>query len=207
LKTSPINDDRLKWYEEGFCDSEVADKVGVSPKAISDWRRSRGLPTVFENRKRLTEWEKTKIQDYLVRYQKYHHVTAEHLKRLERGLTYFVMSLRIPLAKVSQVEVENYVISFNDVDPARRDELLKTDLVKRLKVPDLPMYVLYGFASQIIAVRIFYRDKGCTVCKSIQPLHLHHLKGKYNLLEENLTTLCARCHMIVRHAARQYPGR
>ena len=116
------------------------------------------------------------------------------------------MSLKIPLARVSQTEVENYVISFNQVDRGRRDELLRTDLVKRFRVPDLPMYALYGFASQIIAVRIFYRDKGCTVCKSIHPLHLHHKKGKYNLLEENLTTLCERCHLLIRHAARQYPG-
>lgn len=201
-----MNDDRLKWYREGYCDSEIAEKVGLSSKAISDWRRKEGLSTVFENRQRLTEWERKKIQDYLMIQARYRHATTERLKRLEGGLTLFIMSLKIPLSRVSHIEVENYVISHNQVDLTRREELLRTDLVRRFRVPGLPMYALYGFASSIIAVRIFYRDQGCTICKAIQPLHLHHIKGKYNLLEENLTTLCARCHLIIRHAAEQSPG-
>jgi 5-methylcytosine-specific restriction endonuclease McrA len=201
-----MNDDRLRWYHEGYCDSEIAEKVGVSSKAISYWRRKEGLSTVFENRQRLTEWEKKKIQDYLMIHRKYHNATGERLKRLETGLTLFIMSLKIPLARVSYIEVENYVISHNQVDLTRREELLRTDQVRHFKVPSLPMYALYGFASSIIAVRIFYRDHGCTVCKAIHPLHLHHIKGKYNLLEDNLTTLCARCHLIIRHAAYSSPS-
>jgi Homeodomain-like domain len=203
---SKLEELRKRLYDEGYCDSDIARRLGVSQVTISNWRKKQFLPLVFENRKRLTDWETKQVQEYLAFARQYgRRVTSQTtLEKYERGLTAFVMSLKHQLSQVSQLDVEEYIISHNNVDPTRRDELLKTSLATQFEVPDLPVSRLYSFASRFIATRIFYRDKGCTQCKSFNPLHLHHIKGKYNLLDENLTTLCENCHLLVRHAARRY---
>ena len=129
---------------------------------------------------------------------------TKFLLRIEKGLNLFVMSLNHSLATLSYEDVDSYIISHNEVDLSRKEELLRTNIVRGFKVPKLPIYALYRFANSIIAIRIFWRDKGCIVCKSIYPLHLHHKKGYFNLKEETLTTLCRRCHLLIRHAALQY---
>lgn len=198
---------RQKLYDEGYCDADIGERLGVRKESILQWRRKQKLPVVFENRKRLTDWETKQVQDYLSFLREFGKINKDDtLKKYEQGLTAFVMSLNHQLSQVSQKDVEEYIIKHNRVDLSRREELLRTNLTNKFKVPNIPTRKLYDFASRMIATRIFYRDKGCTQCKSINPLHLHHIKGKYNLLDENLTTLCENCHLLVRHAARRYPS-
>jgi 5-methylcytosine-specific restriction endonuclease McrA len=198
---------RQKLYDEGYCDKDIAVRLGVAQPTITNWRKKRGFSLVFENRKRLTDWETKQVQDYLAFVRKFTHVKSQKtLGKYEKGLTAFIMTLKHQLSQVSQNDVEEYIISHNSVDLTKREELLRTDLARQYKIPDLPVSRLYSFASRIIATRIFYRDHGCTLCKSINPLHMHHIKGKYNLLDENLTTLCENCHLSIRHAARHCSG-
>ena len=106
------------------------------------------------------------------------------------------MSLKHQLSQISQIDIENYVIAHNNVDLTKRNELLRTDLVKKFSVPNIPVTWVYNFASTIIVKRIFYRDGHCTNCGSLNPLRLHHLAGEFNLLDENLTTFCENCYQI-----------
>jgi len=184
-------------YDKGFADEDIATRVGKAKNTIGKWRPRRGLPTVFENRKRLTDWESQQIQDYLAFERKYKIITKEKtLAAHEKGLTAFVMSLKHPLSTVSQKDIEDYIIAHNNVDLTRRNELLTTSLVTRFSVPNIPIRRLFNFASRIIAPRVFYRDKHCINCGSINPLHLHMLRGEFDLNVENLETLCENCHRI-----------
>jgi hypothetical protein len=197
---------RQKLYDEGYCDEDIADRLGVSQPTICNWRNKNNLPIVFQNRKRITNWESKQIQDYLSYERKFRRIKSQKTLALhEKGLISFIMSLKHQLSKVSQLDIEDYIMVHNKMDLSRREELLRTDLVKEFSVPNIPVANLYSFASRIIANRIFYRDGGCVNCKSFVPLHLHHMKGKFNLLDENLVTLCENCHLSIRHGARQYP--
>jgi predicted DNA-binding protein YlxM (UPF0122 family) len=71
-KTDPnIEEQFQKYYDEGFSDEEIAERVGKKNTMVGYWRRKKGLPIVFENRKRLTLWESKKIQDYLAFERKF----------------------------------------------------------------------------------------------------------------------------------------
>ncbi len=200
-KTDPKIEDKVrKLYDDGFSDEEIAERTGRNKATIGQWRKRRGLPLVFENRKRLTFWETHKIQEYLSFERKYRKIKKEKtLAKHEKGLIAFVMSLKHPLSKVSQTDIEDYIIANNSIDLTRRNELLRTDLATKFSIPNLSITSLYGFASTIIANRIFNRDGACTNCRSINPLHLYCSEGKFNLLDENLTTLCENCYNIKRH--------
>jgi 5-methylcytosine-specific restriction endonuclease McrA len=197
-KTDPKTEEQIqKLYDEGFCDTEIAERVGKVKSTIGHWRKKRNLPTVFENRKRLTEWESKQIQEYLAFEQKYKRIKKYRtLATHEKGLIAFVMTLTHQLDKVSQTDVENYIIAHNTVDLTRRNELLTTNMVTKFSIPNIPVSSLFNFASRIIAKRIFYRDGGCTKCGSLGVLHLHMIKGEFNLNDENLETLCENCYRI-----------
>lgn len=203
MKDKQLEERVRALYDQGYPDNEIGPMVGVSNKSIGYWRRSKGLPTVFLDRKRLTVWEKGAIFRFIGRENTWHHYQAQTLQRHEKGLTLFVMSLKKPLASLTNLDVEDYVISHNreEIDLSRREELLRTEEARRFKVPEIPTKLLYEFGSCIMAPRIFNRDKACVVCRKGGALNLHHLKGKFNLLPENLQTLCSRCHIILRHAA------
>ncbi len=201
---SKIDEQIQKLYDEGFSDEEIAGRTGKAKNTIGSWRKKRGLPTVFENRKRLTDWESQEIQEYLAFERKYRKMTNEKtLAAHEKGLVAFVMSLRHKLSTVSQKDIEDYVIAHDTVDLTRRNELLTTNFVTKFSIPNIPVSRLFEFASRIIAARIFYRDGRCTRCGSINPLHLHYLKGKFNLKDENLETLCDNCHRITKRRTDQ----
>lgn len=188
-----------KLYDEGYCDEEIADRIGISKSTVGKWRKRNGLPLVFEKRKRLTYKEEQQIQKYLIQLRKFRKIKKNNtIIAHEKGLHAFVMSLKHQLSQISQADIENYIIAHNVVDLSRRNELLRTDLVTQFSVPYTRVTNLYDFASTIIAKRIFNRDGHCTNCKSINPLHLHFLAGKYNLLDENLTTLCDNCYSIAK---------
>jgi 5-methylcytosine-specific restriction endonuclease McrA len=199
-ETDPKVEEQIqKLYDEGFCDEEIADRIGKAKGTIGKWRAKRGLSTVFENRKRLTNWESRQIQEYLAFERKYKRITKEKtLTAHEKGLIAFVMSLTHQLSTVSQKDIEDYIIAHNTVHLTRRNELLTTSWVAKFSIPDIPVTRLFDFASRIIATRIFYRDKHCINCGSINPLHLHMLKGKFNLNDENLETLCENCYRITK---------
>lgn len=199
-KADPKTDELIqKLYDEGFTDEEIAARIGKVKSTIGHWRARRGLPTVFENRKRLTDWESQQIQKYLAFERKYKIITKEKtLAAHEKGLTAFVMSLKHPLSTVSQKDIEDYIIAHNTVDLTRRNELLTTSLVTKFSVPNIPTSKLFDFASRIIATRVFYRDGHCINCGSLYPLHLNMLKGKFNLNVENLETLCENCYRITK---------
>lgn len=188
-----------KLYDEGYCDEEIADRIGISKSTVGNWRRRSGLPLVFENRKRLTYNEDQQIQKYLIQLRKFRKIKKNKtIIAHEKGLTAFVMSLKHQLSQISQEDIENYIIAHNIVDLSRRNELLRTNLVTQFSVPYTRVTNLYDFASTIIAKRIFHRDGCCTNCKSLNPLRLHHLAGRYNLLDDNLTTLCENCYRIAK---------
>lgn len=188
-----------KLYDEGFTDEEIAARVGKAKSTIGQWRKRSGLPTVFENRKRLTDWENQQIQEFLAFERKYKIVRKEKtLAAHEKGLTAFVMSLKHPLSTVSQKDIEDYITTHNTVDLTRRNELLTTSLVTKFSVPNIPITRLFDFASRIIATRVFYRDGHCINCGSLNPLHLSMVKGKFNLNIENLETLCENCYRITK---------
>jgi hypothetical protein len=199
-KTDPKIEEQIqKLYDEGFCDEEIADRLGKAKSTVGSWRRRRGLPLVFENRKRLTYRETQLIQEYLVYERKFRRIKNEKtIVAREKGLIAFVMTLKHQLSQISQIDIEDYVIAHNEVDLTRRNELLRTNLVKKFSVPQVPVADLYNFSSTIIAKRIFYRDGHCTNCGSLNPLRLHYLAGKFNLLDENLTTLCQNCYNIAK---------
>lgn len=199
-RADPKTEEQIqKLYDEGFTDEEIATRIGKTKSTIGHWRAKRGLPTVFENRKRLTDWESQQIQEYLAFERKYKIVKKEKtLAAHERGLIAFVMSLRHPLSTVSQKDIEDYIIAHNNVDLTRRNELLTTSLVTKFSVPNVPICRLFSFASRIIAKRVFYRDGHCINCGSLNPLHLNILKGKFNLNVENLETLCENCYAITK---------
>jgi len=199
-KTDPKVEAQIqKLYDEGFCDEEIADRMGKAKRTIGQWRARRGLPTVFESRKRLTVWESRQIQDYLAFERKYKKIKNEKtLAAHEKGLIAFVMALKHPLSTVSQTDIEDYIIAHNAVDLTRRNELLTTSLVTKFSVPNIPVSSLFDFASRIITPRIFYRDGRCTNCGSLNPLHLRMMKGKFNLNVENLRTLCDNCYRITK---------
>jgi len=198
-KTDPKVEEQIqKLYDAGFCDEEIADRIGKAKGTIGSWRARRGLPSVFENRKRLTDWENKQVQEYLAFERKYKRTKKDKtLAAHEKGLIAFVMSLKHPLSTVSQTDIEDYSIAHNAVDLTRRNELLTTNLVTKFSVPNIPVSSLFDFASRIITSRIFYRDGRCTKCGSINPLHLHMMKGKFNLNVENLETLCDNCYRIM----------
>jgi hypothetical protein len=186
-----------KLYDEGYCDEEVADRIGISKSTVGSWRKRNGLPLVFENRKRLTYKEDQLLQEYLINLRKYRRIKRNKtIIAHEKGLTAFVMSLKHQLSQISQADIENYIIANNSLDLSRRNELLRTDSVTQFSVPYTRVTNLYDFASMIIAKRIFNRDGRCTNCKSRNPLRLYKIKGRYNLLDENLTTLCENCYRI-----------
>jgi predicted DNA-binding protein YlxM (UPF0122 family) len=186
-----------KLYDEGYCDEEIADRIGISKSTVGKWRKRNGLPLVFENRKRLTYKEDQQIQRYLIQLRKFRRIkTNKTIIAHEKGLNAFIMSLKHQLSQISQADIEDYIMAHNVVDLSRRHELLKTNSVTQFSVPYTRVTNLYEFASTIIAKRIFHRDGHCTNCKSLNPLRLHHLAGKYNLLDENLTTLCENCYLI-----------
>jgi hypothetical protein len=188
-----------KLYDEGFTDEEIAERVGKVKSTIGHWRKRRGLPTVFENRKRLTDWESQQIQEFLAFERKYKMATkGKTLAAHEKGLTAFIMSLKHQLSTVSQKDIEDYIIAHNTVDLTRRNELLTTSLVTEFSIPNIPISKLFNFASRIIATRVFYRDGHCINCGSKNPLHLNMMKGKFNLNVENLETLCENCYRIAR---------
>lgn len=197
-KIDPETQEQIqKLYDKGFTDEEIAGRLGKAKRTIGRWREKRDLPTVFENRKRLTDWESQKIQEYLAFERKYKMATKEKtLAAHEKGLTAFVMSLKHPLSKVSQKDIEDYIIAHNNVDSTRRNELLTTNLVTKFSVPHIPISRLFDFASTIIATRVFYRDGHCINCGSLNPLRLNMLKGKFNLNVDNLETLCENCYRI-----------
>ena len=196
---------RHKLYDEGYCDEDMAERLGVKQPTICRWRQNNNLPTVFGNRKRVTVWENKQIQDYLSFERKFRGIkTQKTLASHEKGLISFVMNLKHQLSQVSQQDIEDYIMAHNEVDISRREELLRTSLVKEFSVPNIPVANLFSFVSRIIANRIFHRDGCCVNCKSFVPLQLHHMKGKFNLLDENLETLCENCHLSIRHGARQY---
>ena len=57
-KTDPEIEKQIqKLYDEGFCDDEIANRMGKSKSTIGQWRKKKGLPLVFVNRKRLTKKE------------------------------------------------------------------------------------------------------------------------------------------------------
>lgn len=199
-KTDPKTDELIKkLYDKGLTDDEIATRIGKSKSTIGQWRKRRGLPTVFENRKRLTYWESQQIENFLAFERKYKIIRSEKtFASHEKGLTAFVMSLKHKLSTVSQIDIEDYIISHNEVDLTRKNELLTTSLVTKFSIPHMPVTRLFDFASRIIATRIFYRDKRCINCGSINPLHLHMLKGKFNLNDENLETLCENCYRIAK---------
>jgi hypothetical protein len=199
-KADPKTEELIqKLYDKGFTDEEIATRIGKVKSTIGHWRARRGLPTVFENRKRLTDWESQQIQEYLAFERKYKVITKEKtLAAHEKGLTAFVMSLKHPLSTVSQKDIEDYIIAHNTVDLTRRNELLTTSLVTKFSVPNIPISKLFDFASRIIATRVFYRDGHCINCGSLNPLHLNRLKGKFNLNVENLETLCENCYRITK---------
>lgn len=199
-KTDPKTEEQTqKLYDQGFCDEEIADRLGKSKSTIGCWRRRKGLPTVFENRKRLTCRESQQVQDYLFRERKFRRIKNEKtIIAREKGLVSFVMSLKHQLSQISQADIEDYIIAHNTVDLTRRNELLRTSLAKNFSVPNIPVTSLYNFASTIIAKRIFNRDGHCTNCGSPHPLHLHYLAGEFNLLDENLITLCKNCYNITK---------
>jgi len=186
-----------KLYDMGFADEDIAIRVGKPIHTVRNWRARRGFPTVFGNRKRLTEWETRQIQDYLAFEQRFKMATKEKtLATHEKGLTAFVMSLRHPLSTVSQKDIEDYIIAHDAVDLTRRNELLTTSLVTRFSVPNIPIRRLFNFVSRIIAKRIFNRDQRCVSCGSIISLRLYMSKGEFNLNDENLETLCENCYRI-----------
>jgi hypothetical protein len=162
-KTDPRTEEQVqKLYDEGYTDEEIAARIGKVKSTIGHWRARRGLPTVFENRKRLTDWESQQIQEYLAFEREYKIVTkGKTLAAHEKGLIAFVMSLKHPLSTVSQKDIEDYIIAHNNVDLTRRNELLTTNLVTKFSVPNIPISRLFNFASRIIATRIFYRDGHC----------------------------------------------
>jgi predicted DNA-binding protein YlxM (UPF0122 family) len=186
-----------KLYDEGYCDEEIADRIGISKSTVGNWRRRNGLPLVFENRKRLTYTEDKQIQEYLIQLRKFRRIKKNKtIVAHEKGVKAFVMSLKHQLSQISQADIEDYIMAHNVVDLSRRNELLRTNMVIRFSVPSTRVTNLFDFASTIICKRIFYRDGRCTNCKSRHPLRLHHLKGKFNLLDENLITLCENCYRI-----------
>ena len=197
-KTDPEIEKQIqKLYDEGFCDDEIANRMGKSKSTIGQWRKKKGLPLVFVNRKRLTKKESELVQEYLYRHKKFRRIKKEKtILEREKGLIAFVMSLKHQLSQVSQIDIENYIIAHNEVDLTRRNELLRTNLVKQFSVPQIPVAILYNFASTIIAKRIFSRDGRCQNCGSVNPLRLLYLAGEFNLLDENLTTLCENCYRI-----------
>ena len=73
-----------RLYDEGFTDDEIAKRLAKSKSTIGQWRKRRGLPTVFENRKRLTDWESKQIQDFLAYERKFKIVTKEKNSRRPR---------------------------------------------------------------------------------------------------------------------------
>jgi hypothetical protein len=184
-------------YNLGYCDDEIALRIGKAKSTIGQWRKRKGLPLVFENRKRLTAHEKDILDNYLYAEKKFRRITKEQTlkehQEHQEGLTRFVMSLKHQLSQISQTDVENYIIANNPVDLTRRNELLRTNLVRQFSVPQIPISTLYNFASTIIAKRIFNRDGRCTKCGCVYPLRLQYLAGEFNLLDENLTTLCENC--------------
>lgn len=77
-KLDPKTDELIqKLYDEGYTDDEIATKIGKAKSTIGQWRKRRGLPTVFENRKRLTDWESHQIQEFLAFERKYKIVKKE----------------------------------------------------------------------------------------------------------------------------------
>jgi hypothetical protein len=199
-KTDPEIEKQIqKLYDEGFCDEEIADKTGKSKSTIGQWRKKKGLPLVFVNRKRLTKKESELVQEYLYRHKKFRRIKKEKtIVEREKGLTAFVMSLNHQLSQISQIDIENYIIAHNEIDLTRRNELLRTNLVKQFSVPQIPVAILYNFASTIIAKRIFFRDGHCQNCGSPNPLRLYCSAGNFNLLDENLRTLCENCYSIAK---------
>ena len=196
---SRTDDQIQKLYDEGYTDKEIASRIAKAKGTIGHWRARRGLPTVFENRERLTDWENQQIQEFLAFERKYKIVTKEKtFAAHEKGLTAFVMSLRHPLSTVSQKDIEDYIIAHNTVDLARRNELLTTNLVTKFSVPNIPITRLFDFVSRIITTRVFYRDGHCINCGSLNPLRLNMVKGKFNLNVENLETLCENCYRITK---------
>jgi hypothetical protein len=192
-------DKMLELYNLGYCDSDMGKQLGVSGQTVNYWRSKQKLPVVFLARKRLTFWEEEKILAYTMKQP----VCRTTRQKWHRGLVAFVMSLKKPLSQLTHEDVENYVMQHNHIEESRRIEFLRTPAAQYFKIPHLSVKKLYHFSSQIICARIFYRDKGCVVCKTVTKLHLHHMRGKYDLCEENLLTLCERCHLTVRHAALQ----
>ena len=159
-KRDPKTEEQIqKLYDEGFCDEDIAYRIGKTKSAVGHWRKKRNLPLVFENRKRLTYWEGEKIQEYLAFERKYKRITRDKtLAAHEKGLIGFIMSLKHPLSTVSQKDIEDYIIANNTVDLTRRNELLTTNLVTKFSIPDIPISSLFGFASTIIATRIFNKS-------------------------------------------------
>jgi len=190
----------MDLYNDGFCDSDIANKLGLSYKTISHWRKKNNLPTVWSNRKRLSSWEKERINKFIDSAKR--GFSDKTKEKYRKGLSQFVMSLNKPLASINHIDVENYIRQFNDVDETRINELLRTCYVRNFKIPFIPVSALYRFANQIIAVHVFARDKAkCQVCGKMGSISLHHIKGKYDLRKENMVTLCPRCHITIRHAS------
>ena len=194
-----IGEQIQELYDKGFCDEEIADKTGISKSTVGNWRKRRGLPLVFENRKRLTYREDQLIQEYLIQLRKFRKIKRNKtIIAHEKGLNAFVMSLKHQLSQISQADIEGYIIAHNVVDLSKRNELLRTELVTRFSIPNTRITNLYDFASTIIAKRIFHRDGHCTNCESVNPLRLYQIKSRFNLLDENLTTLCENCYRIAK---------
>ena len=86
-KTDPLVEAQIqKLYDEGFCDKDIADQLGKSKSTIGSWRKRKGLPLVFENRKRLTTLENQQVQEYLFRERKFRRIKNEKtMAKREKG--------------------------------------------------------------------------------------------------------------------------
>lgn len=81
---------RYKLYQQGLVDREIADKVGVTPTAIAQWRYTRNLPANgtanISMQKALTPEQCKDMNHFLSMLVKYDGIAREYGKTLDLGV-------------------------------------------------------------------------------------------------------------------------
>lgn len=171
---------RYELYNMGYCDPEIAEIKGVSRGAITSWRKSKELPSVFKNRKRVTSSEMHTIERFLTnRY------TAQTAGEYKKDLIHLVMKLNKPLFWITGEDYEYW-----------KSYIMNNNLRISIKA-------LRAFCIVVIKPYVLKRDGyKCQMCGSKENLQIHHeiLSKKYAPINiDNLVTLCKDCHINKLH--------